>query len=118
MENVTSNVINEVLGKIFQEYRLKKGLTQEELAEKLIKSSKTISQYETAKDGTSKKTDIKLMNFLEITPNILYKDFITNPILKKKIEVSEKIEELQPKEIEAVYKMIDIIKEFKNDENA
>lgn len=78
--------------------------------EELLKSTKTISQLETAKDGTSKKTDIDLMNFLGITPNILYKEFITNPELKQKIKISEKIEELPNDKIEAVFKIIDILK--------
>ena len=32
-------------------------------------------------------TDINLMNFLGIAPNVLYKEFITNPELKQKIEI-------------------------------
>jgi len=35
-------------------------------AEDLAKSTKTISQIETGIDGTSKKTDIEFMNFLEL----------------------------------------------------
>ena len=92
MENITNEQINKVFGMIFQQYRLKNNLTQEKLAEELSKSTKTISQLETAKDGTSKMTDINLMNFLGIAPNVLYKDFITNPELKQKIEISEKID--------------------------
>ena len=110
MDDLTNEQINKVFGMIFQTYRQKKNLTQEKLAEELSKSTKTISQLETAKDGTSKRTDIDLMNFLGITPNILYKEFITNPELKKKIEISEKIETLPDDKIEAVYKIIDILK--------
>ena len=110
MENVTNEQINRVLGAIFQEYRIKNKLTQEKLAEELSKSTKTISQLETAKDGTSKKTDIDLMNTLGITPNILYKEFITNPEIKSKIEISEKIEELDADKIQALYIIIEAIK--------
>lgn len=110
MEEVTNEQINKIFGMIFQEYRQKNNLTQEKLAEELSKSTKTISQIETAKDGTSKKTDIDLMNFLGVTPNVLYKDFITNPDLKRKIEVSEKIENLDADKIEALFKIIDILK--------
>lgn len=109
MEELTTEQINKVMGMIFQQYRLKNNYTQEKLAEELSKSTKTISQYETAKDGTSKKTDIDLMNLLCITPNILYKDFITNPELKKKIEISEKVEELPLEKIDALFKIIDVL---------
>lgn len=112
MDDLTNEQINKVFGMIFQTYRQKNNLTQEKLAEELSKSTKTISQLETAKDGTSKRTDIDLMNFLGITPNILYKEFITNPELKKKIEISEKIETLSIEKIEALYKIIDVLKEL------
>ena len=110
MEVITNEQINKKFGKIFQEYRLKKNLTQEKLAEELSKSTKTISQLETAKDGTSKRTDIDLMNFLGITPNILYKDFITNKEVKQKIELSEKIENLSSDKIEALLKIVDVFR--------
>lgn len=110
MEKITNELINKKLGMTFQEYRQKNNLTQESLAEKLSKSAKTISQLETAKDGTSKKTDIDLMNYLGITPNILYKDFITNQDIIKKIEISEKVEELSSQKIDALFKIIDILK--------
>ncbi len=112
MENLTNDQINKAFGMTFQKYRLKNNLTQEKLAEELSKSTKTISQLETAKDGTSKKTDIDLMNFLGITPNVLYKDFISNPELKQKIEISEKIGELPNEKIQALYKIIDVLKDL------
>ena len=112
MENLTNEHINKAFGMTFQKYRLKNNLTQEKLAEELSKSTKTISQLETAKDGTSKKTDIDLMNFLGIIPNVLYKDFITNPELKQKIEISEKIDELPNDKIQALYKIVDVLKDL------
>ena len=80
--------IKKCFGNIFQKARISKNITQEQIAENLSKSSKTISQIETGKDGTSKQTDIALMNLLEITPNELYKNFITNSSLKRKIELA------------------------------
>lgn len=112
MKEITNELVNKKLGMTFQEYRQKNNLTQENLAEKLSKSAKTISQIETAKDGTSKKTDIDLMNCLGITPNILYKDFITNNDIINKIQISEKIEELPPKKIDALFKIIDVLKKL------
>ena len=106
---ITNGQINKTFGMIFQEHRLKNQITQEELAEKLRKSSKTISQIETAKDGTSKKTDIEFMNFLEITPNELYKNFITNPSIKMKIEIDEKISELSDYKLEELFKILNIL---------
>ena len=98
MEN-TNEQINKNFGTIFQEYRLKNNITQEKLAEELNKSTKTISQIETGKDGTSKKTDIDFMNLLGISPNMLYKNFITNTDLLRKIELEEKISTLDSKKL-------------------
>lgn len=110
MSELTNQEINKKLGAIFQKYRLKNNLTQEQLSEIFDKSPKTISRIETGKDGTSKKTDINLMNYLEIMPNILYKDFITNENLIQKIKLFEKIDILTPEQIEAITKIIDTIK--------
>ena len=109
MEEITNSQINKNIGKIFQRYRMKNFLTQEQLADKLCKSSKTISQIETGKDGTSKKTDIEYMNLFGITPNVLYKDFVTNPDVVRKIELSERINSLSSQKIDAVMKIIDVI---------
>lgn len=109
MEEKLGEKINKKFGATFQKARLDKKLTQEQLAELLSKSVKTISQIETAKDGTSKKTDIDFMNLLEITPNELYKDFITNENLKNKIEIADKISSLSQDKLEAVLKIIEVI---------
>ena len=112
MSELTKEQIDKSFGLIFQTYRQKNNLTQEKLCKMLSKSPKSISQIETAKDGTSKKTDIELMNLLEITPNKLYQNFITNPTLKQKIELSKKIENLPAEKIEAVLKIIDVLKDL------
>lgn len=109
MEEITNDYINKRFGMIFQEYRLKNNMTQQKFAEQISKSTKTISQIETGKDGTSKKTDIDFMNLLEITPNDLYKQFITNPNLKRKIEIDEKINKLETEKVEILFKIIDIL---------
>ena len=53
------------------------------------------------------------MNLLEITPNELYKNFITNKNLKLKMELEEKINSLSFEQIEAVSDIIEIIKKIK-----
>ncbi|MCI8548392.1 MAG: hypothetical protein HFJ38_05835 [Bacilli bacterium] len=50
------------------------------------------------------------MNFLGITPNILYKSYITNPDLRQKLEIDEKISELDSDKIQALFKIIEVLK--------
>lgn len=64
------------------------------------------------RNGTSKKVDIELMNFLGITPNILYRDFIVNENLKKKIFISEHLENVEADKLNYILQIIDIIKKL------
>lgn len=64
------------------------------------------------RNGTSKKVDIELMNFLGITPNILYRDFIINENLKKKIFISEQLENVEADKLNYILQIIDIIKKL------
>ena len=52
--------MKKTLGQKIREYRLKRGMTQEELAEKLFSSKTTISEYE------NNKIDIKISILREI----------------------------------------------------
>ena len=52
--------MKKTLGQKIREYRLKRGMTQEELAEKLVSSKSTISEYE------NNKIDIKISILREI----------------------------------------------------
>lgn len=104
--------LKQSFGLTYQKSRNRKHLTQEQVAENLAKSPNTISRIETAKDGTSKQTDVDFMNLLEIMPNQLYKEFITNPNLKKKLEISERICNLSPDKIEALCEIIDAIEKL------
>ena len=52
--------MEKTLGQKIREYRLKRGMTQEELAEKLFSSKSTISEYE------NNKIDIKISILREI----------------------------------------------------
>ena len=52
--------MEKTLGQKIREYRLKRGMTQEELAEKLLSKKSTISEYE------NNKIDIKISILREI----------------------------------------------------
>ena len=52
--------MKKTLGQKIREYRLKRGMTQEELAEKLLSSKSTISEYE------NDKIDVKISILREI----------------------------------------------------
>lgn len=108
-EVIINEKIKQVFGQIFQNARLNQNLTQEQVSDILSKSAQTISRIETAKDGTSKNTDIDFMNLLEISPNRLYKDFIINDNLQAEINLSDKIGKLSHDKRKAAEEIIDIL---------
>lgn len=110
MDSVSKSDIDKIFGKILRKFRIKSGLTQEQLAEKLGISLKYISRIENGNNGIKTQTLIKYMNILAITPNILYSEFINNPEVKKNIELSEKINSLSDEQKDFISSVVDLLK--------
>lgn len=68
--------ILEIIGNNIKIARTKKGITQQELAEKLHKSDKFISMIERACSGLSLETIIDICKILDIQPNTLFNGII------------------------------------------
>lgn len=109
MNSVSKSDIDKIFGKILREFRIKSGLTQEQLSEKLGISLKYISRIENGNNGIKTQTLIKYMNILGVTPNTLYSEFITNEEAKKNILLSEKIYSLSNEKKEFVSSIIDLL---------
>lgn len=60
---------NEYVGKEIRSARIKKRMSQQELADKLGMKRSAYSQYETGKNSMSVQTWFKLAEILEIDPN-------------------------------------------------
>lgn len=112
MEPISKVDIDVNLGKLLREYRDKSKLTQDELSEQLDISLKYISRIENGKGGIKTQTLIKCINVLGIEPNALYKSFITNPSLKKTLELSEKINSLSDEKKILISSIIDLLQDF------
>lgn len=110
MNSISKLEIDKVFRRTLKRYRVENHLTQEQLSEKLNISLKYISRIENGNGGIKTQTLIRYMDTLGITPNLLYQDFITNPSLKKHLELSEKIQRLSPEKINFAIKMIDELK--------
>lgn len=110
MDSVSKSDIDKIFGKILREFRDKAGLTQEQLSERLGISLKYISRIENGNNGIKTQTLIKYMNILGITPNIIYKEFLTNPEIKENIELAERIDSLSDEKKNFVSSIIDLLK--------
>ena len=109
MDSISKNDIDKIFGKILKTYRLKKGYTQEVMAEKLGISLKYISRIENGYSGIKTRTLINYMNILGITPNTIYKEFMTNEEIIKQIKISEKLNQLSEEKLNFVDDMIDLL---------
>lgn len=109
MESVSKSNIDKNFGKILRDFRIKNNLTQEQLSEKLGISLKYISRIENGNNGVKTQTLINYMNILGLTPNLLYKSFITNNEILKNIEISEKISSLSEEKKQFLISIIDLL---------
>lgn len=110
---LSNEEIRKAFGKVIRKYRLQQGMKQEELEEKLGLSINYMSRIESGKSGLANNKLIKCMNILNITPNILYKEAITDNELQKQIEISEKISQMSSEKMDALLEIIEILKKLK-----
>lgn len=78
MKSIESEL--KIFGNNVKEYRILKGLTQEQLAESISVSSVQIGRIETGKNACTIQTLLKLCRILNITPNDLFKDIQELPL--------------------------------------
>ncbi len=110
MSSVSKADVDKVFGKVLRDFRIKNKLTQDKLSEKLGISLKYISRIENGNSGIKTQTLIKYMNILGISPNTIYKDFITNKKIKTQIEISEKMNELSEEKLMFLTSIVDLLK--------
>ncbi len=112
MNSISKSDIDKEFGKVLRKFRLKNKLTQEDLAEKLGISLKYISRIENGNNGVKTENLIKYMNLLGITPNVIFKPFITNKEIIENIKISEKIDKLSKDKKEFIESVIKLLEEL------
>ena len=115
MDSLEKTDIDKAFGKIFKYYREINHYTQEDLSESIGISPKYMSRIENGNGGIKTKNLINYMNILSISPNMLYKDFITNPKLKAEMEICGSLHELSEKNISLVLGIINLLKSSNSD---
>lgn len=108
----SSKEINEHFGKIIKLYRENKEISQEYLAEQLNISAKFLSRIENGRTGTSYETLLKLIDFLDIPPNILYKDIVSNNVVLDNIYISEEYDKMTDEQKNFIKIIIDEMKKI------
>ena len=99
--------INEHIGRICQEYRLKNNLTQNQVAELTGLEPRHISQIERGLSKGSIDTLIKLCNAYKITPDIILYDLLDNEIKNSISIYDKKFKKLSKRDKESILHFID-----------
>lgn len=98
--------INEHIGKVCQEYRLKNNLTQNQVAELTGLEPRHISQIERGFSKGSIDTLIKLCNAYKITPDIILYDLLNDDVKEYVSIYEENFKKLSKRDKESILHLI------------
>ena len=99
--------INNHIGKICQEYRLKSNLTQNQVSELTGLEPRHISQIERGLSKGSIDTLLKLCNAYKITPDIILYDLLDDELKNSVSIYDEKFKKLTKKDKESIIYFIE-----------
>ena len=99
--------MNEHIGKICQQYRLKNNLTQNQVAELTGLEPRHISQIERGFSKGSIDTLLKLCNAYKITPDIILYDLLDADVKNSVSIYDEKFKKLSKRDKESILHFID-----------
>ena len=97
------------IGKKIREYRKERGLTQDELAEKVNLSPNHMGAIESAEKTLTLATLINIANALDVTADMLLCDEIQNGYRIKTSMLTEKLEKLSSTDRNKILQMVDIM---------
>lgn len=110
MEDSTNkNEIQQVVGSNIKMIRLAKGMTQEQLAERLNRSVNFVSLIELGKSGMSVPTIIDICNVLDVSSESLFKGLLDYKIENKDKFIIETISVLSNEDKDVVMNLIKYI---------
>lgn len=101
------NNISVHIGKVFQEYRLKNNMTQNEVSDITGLEPRHISQLERGFTKGSIDTLLKLCNAYKITPDVILYDLLDEDTKKMVKVYDEKFKKLSKRDKESILHFID-----------
>lgn len=103
------------IGKIMKSVRKSRGLTQEQVAEKLGLASRYISDIERDKTKGSLDTLVRLCNIYHITPTYVLKEYLNTSDYREDIQLVD-FYRLSKKEKQLVLKLIEFMNSTKSNQ--
>ena len=99
--------VEEMIGKSIQRCRKKKGLTQEQLAEKLSLSAHHLSAIERGVYGVKVDTLAKIIDCLDCTADDIFADTVKSGYKIKASRLSDEIVTLDPDEQSRIFDVVE-----------
>ena len=96
----------EMIGSRIQEIRNKKGLTQDQLSEKVGISSKYLSSIERGKENPTLNTILKLAGSLDVKPDEFFTHLEIEDPAKRKSIIIEMLDEADADQLKLSYKLL------------
>ena len=98
--------LKEMIGSRIQEIRNKKGITQDQLSEKVGISSKYLSSIERGKENPTLNTILKLAQSLEVKPDHFFIHLEIEDPAKRKSMINEILDEADEDQLKLIYKVL------------
>lgn len=106
-ESIDKNKVLQIIGNNIKTLRLSKGMTQEQLAEKLDHSVNFVSLIELGKSGMSVITMLDICNILNIDVNCIFKGLLDYRIKNRDQKLVDNILILSNDDREIVEKLVE-----------
>lgn len=106
-ETVEKNKVLQIIGNNIKTLRLSKGMTQEQMAEKLDHSVNFVSLIELGKSGMSVTTMLDICNILDVDVNCIFKGLLDYRIKNKDLKLIDDILSLSNSDKEIIEKLIE-----------
>jgi len=101
--------LKEMIGSRIQEIRNKKGLTQDQLSEKVGISSKYLSSIERGKENPTLNTILKLTRSLDVKPDEFFVHLEIEDPAKRKSIIIEMLDEADADQLKLAYKVLSAV---------
>ena len=101
--------LKEMIGSRIQEIRNKKGMTQDQLSEKVGISSKYLSSIERGKENPTLNTILKMARSLDVKPDEFFTHLEIEDPAKRKSIIIEMLDEADPDQLKLAYKVLSSI---------
>ena len=99
--------MEKIIGKRIQEFRKKRGMTQEELSEFIDISPHYLSALERGIYNIKLETLVKILNCLDCSADEVFCDVVNKSFALTTNRLSKKLEELSPEEQEKILAVVD-----------